>query len=517
MTTTKNHEDRPVNGLSQIDLSLIDDHPDNPRVVYRDDVIDGIAATLNGSYPQKHAIHLRPSGERFQLLGGHHRKRAAIKAKLKRIWAWVEELDDATALMELVLGNRQGELSPLEIGLHVLRAVPTTKGGRGKNGGLSAYAKRIGKSQQYVSQVRDAAEVAEAVKPTSQLVGLLEKAQHLAAIHKLRRANWPRAVAHTLSAKLSAEAVESRVKEARTAASELDVSGEWRKFMPVVLVELEVFLGASAAALKRLLDVACLVCRSIDDAVAEARGRIEADASIKDDDKPGALGELDFEAAGIRGRWISWLEANAGGDSWDIKRLQGQRCVVDDEILDMLGRKRGEPVNLVLADPPWRYEFSETDNRQIENQYPSAGVEDIIRHFSSQQMPPVREDCVLFMWATAPKLREALEVMEGWGFTYKTHGIWDKQKIGMGYWFRGQHELLLVGTRGEVSPPPSDVRVSSVFSEERGEHSEKPQCVYEWIERAFPGSKKLEMYARSQRAGWSTFGNEDHSGTTARR
>ncbi|MGH9932138.1 MAG: MT-A70 family methyltransferase, partial [Pyrinomonadaceae bacterium] len=91
---------------------------------------------------------------------------------------------------------------------------------------------------------------------------------------------------------------------------------------------------------------------------------------------------------------------------------------------------------------------------------------------------------------------------------YKTHAVWDKQKIGMGYWFRGQHELLLVGTRGKASPPEDAARVSSIFCEARGRHSAKPACVYEWIERAFPMHSKLEMYSRQSRDGWQAFGNE---------
>ena len=97
--------------------------------------------------------------------------------------------------------------------------------------------------------------------------------------------------------------------------------------------------------------------------------------------------------------------------------------------------------------------------------------------------------------------------MAGWGFAYKTSAVWDKEKIGMGYWFRGQHELLLVGVKGEASPPIPGNRVSSVFKEARTKHSKKPGCVYEWIEKAFPG-EKLEMYCREQRPGWQMWGNE---------
>jgi ParB family chromosome partitioning protein len=198
--------------LECLPLELVDDHPDNPRLVFRQDVIEAIAANLNGQYPQKHAIHVRPLGGRYQILSGHQRVRAARRAGLRDIWAWVEPLDDQAALMELVLSNSQGELSPLEIGLHVLKAVPPEKGGRHKSGGLAEYARRIGKTQQYICQLRDAADVLSSCqKPTSQLVGFLDKAQHLAAVHKLPRGQWPEFVQWIAQANPTVAEVEARV------------------------------------------------------------------------------------------------------------------------------------------------------------------------------------------------------------------------------------------------------------------------------------------------------------------
>ena len=121
---------------------------------------------------------------------------------------------------------------------------------------------------------------------------------------------------------------------------------------------------------------------------------------------------------------------------------------------------------------------------------------------------PAKENCVLFMWATAPKLIEAIEVMKGWGFTYKTHAIWDKEKIGMGYWFRGQHELLMVGIKGKVSPPDASIRISSVIREARSKHSKKPNCVAEYIEIAFHNKSKIELFCREPRKGWYSYGNQ---------
>lgn len=162
------------------------------------------------------------------------------------------------------------------------------------------------------------------------------------------------------------------------------------------------------------------------------------------------------------------------------------------------------PYDLIVADPPWKYDFEEAGNREIENQYPTATVEEICTH-----APISSKNAILFLWATAPKLEEALKVMAAWGFSYRTCAIWDKQKIGMGYWFRVQHELLLVGVKGKPGATPESERRASIFSEPRGKHSVKPEAVYDWIDRAFPEAKKLEMYLRGKtRIGWAGHGNE---------
>ena len=162
-----------------------------------------------------------------------------------------------------------------------------------------------------------------------------------------------------------------------------------------------------------------------------------------------------------------------------------------------------KPYVVVCADPPWKYSFSKSGNRDIENHYPTMNVADIC-NLKVYTAP----DSVLYLWATAPKLVEALTVMAAWGFTYKTNAIWDKQIIGMGYWFRGQHELLLVGTKGNISPPNQSTRTSSIFSVRRSTHSSKPSEIRQHIETWFPSVLKLEMFARDYYTGWDVWGNE---------
>lgn len=162
----------------------------------------------------------------------------------------------------------------------------------------------------------------------------------------------------------------------------------------------------------------------------------------------------------------------------------------------------GELYGLIYADPPWRYEDA-TPNRAIENHYPTMSDDEIYA-----MRVPAAKDCVLYLWATAPKIREALTVIERWGFTYKTSAMWDKQVPGMGYWFRGQHELLLVATRGHVSPPPQALRIPSVIRCRRGRHSAKPDYVRDMLVAWFPEAKRLEMFSRLKRPGWDVFGNQ---------
>ena len=159
--------------------------------------------------------------------------------------------------------------------------------------------------------------------------------------------------------------------------------------------------------------------------------------------------------------------------------------------------------DIILADCPWRYSFSKSKSRKIENQYPTMSLQEI-----KELEVPAKDNCLLYLWATAPKLKEALSVMEAWGFEYKTHAIWDKEKIGMGYWFRGQHELLLVGVRGKFSPPSPDERVSSIYRYPRTKHSRKP-CVYrKFIDIWYPDADKIELFARERVPGWDAWGNE---------
>jgi len=160
---------------------------------------------------------------------------------------------------------------------------------------------------------------------------------------------------------------------------------------------------------------------------------------------------------------------------------------------------------VIYADPPWRYEtFSENGmDRSADNHYPTMSM------FEMMALDvPAADDCVLFMWATVPMLPEALDLLHEWGFNYKSHICWVKDRQGTGYWTRNMHELLLIATKGKVPAPAMGTQPPSVLDLPLGKHSEKPALFADMISTLYPTTPKLEMFARVGRVGWDVIGNE---------
>jgi N6-adenosine-specific RNA methylase IME4 len=106
-----------------------------------------------------------------------------------------------------------------------------------------------------------------------------------------------------------------------------------------------------------------------------------------------------------------------------------------------------------------------------------------------------------------PFLDRAIDAMRQQGFTYKSGASWDKEVAAMGFWFRGRHEHLLLGTRGSPRAPLPADRPPSLIVERRTTHCTKPIAAYERIEQMFPDRKKLELFARPPgRPGWWSVG-----------
>jgi N6-adenosine-specific RNA methylase IME4 len=117
------------------------------------------------------------------------------------------------------------------------------------------------------------------------------------------------------------------------------------------------------------------------------------------------------------------------------------------------------------------------------------------------------KDAVLFLWVTAPMLKRAFPIIEAWGFEYKSLFVWDKIRHNVGFYNSVRAELLLICTRGSCTPDTGKL-IDSVQSIERSnKHSEKPHEFYD-IEAMYDHGRKLELFARKNRPGWDSDGNE---------
>jgi len=197
--------------IQWIEVSRIEAHPDNPRLFIREEVVEGITSSIKEKgFDPCYAVLVRPLDSGHQMISGHHRLEACRRAGVKHIAAWVRDMDDETAFMELVLANNQGELSPIEYGMHVLKYVELSEGGRGKKGGLSEYARLIGKDRTIFSKYQSAASVFKSINLCN-VAQVLDKANHLAAIHKAPESDWPWLVAELLDKGWSVRDTEAAV------------------------------------------------------------------------------------------------------------------------------------------------------------------------------------------------------------------------------------------------------------------------------------------------------------------
>src|SRR3984893_8261459 len=171
-----------------------------------------------------------------------------------------------------------------------------------------------------------------------------------------------------------------------------------------------------------------------------------------------------------------------------------------------LASERRYPV--ILADAPWDYHlYSETSGsaRAAAEHYPTMKLDKIC---SLPVADIATDDAILFLWTTAPHLQESFEVLAAWGFEYKTNAVWVKHAQGLGFFVRGQHEHLLIATRGDIPCPLPGDRPASVIEAPRREHSRKPDEAYTLIERMYPELPRIELFARGRREGWAVWGNQ---------
>jgi len=161
---------------------------------------------------------------------------------------------------------------------------------------------------------------------------------------------------------------------------------------------------------------------------------------------------------------------------------------------------------VIYADPPWQYGDKLTEDYGVaEHHYPTMPIEELC---SLPIKDLAADNAVLFLWVTSPILEECFEVIEAWGFEYKTSIVWNKKKHNYGHYVSVRHEFLLICTRGSCLPDISELPNSVVEIERSKKHSEKPEEFRELIDKMYSKGKRIELFARKKVDGWDTWGRE---------
>jgi N6-adenosine-specific RNA methylase IME4 len=163
--------------------------------------------------------------------------------------------------------------------------------------------------------------------------------------------------------------------------------------------------------------------------------------------------------------------------------------------------------DVVSVDPPWNYE-GKTDKitsfdsvaRRSANPYPEMSTDDI-----KKIKLPLMDNAVVLLWTTHKFLPDAFEILKEWNLDYKATLVWNKEKMGMGAWFRMQCEFCLVAIKGK--PYWDNTKYRDIFKEQRRQHSRKPDTFFDMINKITLG-RKLDYFSRESRNEWEVFGND---------
>lgn len=187
----------------------------------------------------------------------------------------------------------------------------------------------------------------------------------------------------------------------------------------------------------------------------------------------------------------------------DIKKEE-KKIEIKEKALELKNNPISLPegeYNVIYADPPWKYDNSGFE-MSAANQYPLMTIEEMIKEIKFD----TSKNAVLFLWVTNPLLQESFDLIKGWGFEYKTNFVWVKERHTAGFYVFGQHEILMICTKGSMLPMGE--KYKSIINGSNKIHSKKPEIVYEIIESMYPGQKYLELFSRSKRKNWYSWGNQ---------
>ncbi len=168
----------------------------------------------------------------------------------------------------------------------------------------------------------------------------------------------------------------------------------------------------------------------------------------------------------------------------------------------------------LLVDPPWRFQ-NRTGKMAPEHKRLRRYRTMMTTEIAGMPVQPHTDDqCHLYLWVPNAMLRDGLDVMDAWGFTYKTNLVWYKIRKdggpdgrGVGFYFRNVTELLLFGVKGSLRTLAPGRKQVNVIPSRKREHSRKPDEVYQLVRDCSPGPY-LELFARQRIAGWTQWGDE---------
>ena len=170
-------------------------------------------------------------------------------------------------------------------------------------------------------------------------------------------------------------------------------------------------------------------------------------------------------------------------------------------------------ISLFYADPPWQYKVGKSRGEVKEYDCLSTETLEALKIHINRV---AAKDSVLAMWTTGPKMQEACELIEKWGFRYKTVlFVWEKlykneKPIkGLGHYTRSATEFILLAGRGHITKFVCDRNMSQVQEVVRSDrHSEKPHLFADLLVQLFGDVPRLELFARTQKKGWFCWGNQ---------
>ncbi|MGL4999217.1 MAG: MT-A70 family methyltransferase, partial [Cetobacterium sp.] len=185
-------------------------------------------------------------------------------------------------------------------------------------------------------------------------------------------------------------------------------------------------------------------------------------------------------------------------------KKEARKELIEQQVKDIEEGKLPElsgKFDIVSIDPPWPYgrEYDPETSR-VANPYPEMTIE-MIENIKL----PTTDDSIIFLWTTHMFLPNSFEILKKWGYEYKATLVWNKERIGMGAWFRMQCEFCLVAIKGK--PYFENTRYRDIFSVPRREHSRKPDEFFKMVTEITAG-RRLEYFSREKREGWEIYGND---------